>query len=114
MNKRTLWAIMIVMALALMGVAIIQFLWIKWSVSLDEKNFNTRVFIALNEVRDRLTEDNQSKDLVKEYYKQKKQNSLIGNDELNLTQNIISSKEKSWSRQRIEFEIRSNMMLFDP
>ena len=114
MNKRTLWAIMIVMALALMGVAIIQFLWIKWSVSLDEKNFNTRVFLALNEVRDRLTEDNQSKDLVKEYYKQKKQNSLIGNDELNLTQNIISSKEKSWSRQRIEFEIRSNMMLFDP
>jgi two-component system phosphate regulon sensor histidine kinase PhoR len=114
MNKKVIWTIIAIMTLALVGVGIIQFLWIKWSVSLDEKNFNTRVNLVLNEVRDRLTEDEQSKDIVKDYYRNKKTSNLLGSDEINLTQRILKSTDKGYSRQRIEYEIMSNIMLFDP
>ena len=42
------------MSFALVGVAMSQIYWIKWSISLDEKNFTSRVFRALNEVRSKI------------------------------------------------------------
>jgi two-component system phosphate regulon sensor histidine kinase PhoR len=54
MSKRIIWTIIIIMTLAVVGVGVIQYLWIKWSVNLDEKNFNDKVFIALNNVHSKL------------------------------------------------------------
>jgi two-component system, OmpR family, phosphate regulon sensor histidine kinase PhoR len=57
MSKRIIWTIIIIMTLALIGVGVIQYLWIKWSVNLDEKNFNNKVYIALNHVEEKLRVD---------------------------------------------------------
>jgi two-component system, OmpR family, phosphate regulon sensor histidine kinase PhoR len=57
MSKRAIWTIIIIMTLALVGVGVIQFFWIKWSVDLDEKTFNNKVRLALNNVKDRLKKD---------------------------------------------------------
>jgi len=47
------------MALALFGLAYIQWSWVQWSVQLDEKEFDKKVFRILNHVRDWLERDDQ-------------------------------------------------------
>ncbi len=54
MEKWKIWSIIGVMSFALIGVAMSQIYWIKWSISLDEKNFTSKVFRALNEVRSKI------------------------------------------------------------
>lgn len=45
------------MTLSLIGVGVIQFQWIQRAVDLDEKNFNDKVTIALNNVKKQLMSD---------------------------------------------------------
>lgn len=45
------------MSTALIGLSIIQFVWIKWSVDLSEKNFNDKVLIAISRTKDRVQKD---------------------------------------------------------
>ncbi len=47
------------MALALLGLAYIQWSWVRWSVQLDEKEFDKKVFRILNHVREWLERDDQ-------------------------------------------------------
>ena len=51
MSKKAIWTIIVIMTLALIGVGAIQYFWIKRAVDLDEKNFNDKVTIALNNVK---------------------------------------------------------------
>ena len=57
MSKKAIWTIIIIMTLSLAGVGVIQFFWIKRAVDLDEKNFNDKVTLALNNVKKRLISD---------------------------------------------------------
>lgn len=57
MSRKAILTIIIIMTLSLIGVGVIQFFWIKWSVNLDEKNFNDKVLIALNNVKEKLRKD---------------------------------------------------------
>ena len=51
------------MSIALIGVAFSQIYWIKWAISLDEKNFDAKVFRALNDVKNQI--DNSAKNTEK-------------------------------------------------
>ena len=55
MNRSAIWAIVILMSAALIGVAAIQIYWINFSIRLDEKKFDERVFSALKRVEERVT-----------------------------------------------------------
>ena len=57
MEKWKIWTIIGLMSFALIGVALSQIYWIKWSVSLDKKSFDSKVFNALNEVRNKIKDD---------------------------------------------------------
>lgn len=57
MKQKVIWAIIVIMTVSVLGVSMIQLFWIKWSVNLDEKNFNDKVIIALNRVKHRLLQD---------------------------------------------------------
>ncbi|NNF34112.1 MAG: hypothetical protein HKN68_08390, partial [Saprospiraceae bacterium] len=57
MNKRAIGAIIILMSAALMGIAVIQWFWIKRAVDLNEENFEGRVMTALSRVKDNLLSD---------------------------------------------------------
>ena len=70
MTKRAIWSIIIIMTLSLIGVGVIQFFWIKRAVDLDEKNFNDKVTIALNNVKKRLISD--AEDAAEKNYYEKK------------------------------------------
>lgn len=57
MSKKAIWSIIIIMSLSLIGVGVIQYFWVKRAVDLDEKNFNDKVTIALNNVKKQLQND---------------------------------------------------------
>ncbi len=54
MHKRTIWAIIILMSLGLLGTAVIQVYWFRSGIMLQEQRFNTDVFDALNSIQQRL------------------------------------------------------------
>ena len=90
MNKKIIWAIIILMSIALVGIAVTQFIWIKAQVDLDEKNFDDRVYMALNNVKSQLKSDTDTKDFVERWIKSKK--SIFGQNESALSQYISSNK----------------------
>ncbi len=61
MSKKVILAIIVLMTGSLIGVGVIQFFWIKRSVDLEEKNFNDKVYSALNMVRNHLKKDAEEK-----------------------------------------------------
>ena len=50
------------MSTALIGLAIIQFAWIKWQVDLNEKAFEDKVTMVLNQVKQRVEDDFKKKE----------------------------------------------------
>jgi two-component system phosphate regulon sensor histidine kinase PhoR len=69
------------MSTSLVGVGMIQLFWIKWSVNLDEKNFNDKVITALNRVKDRLRQDVEDRAYA-ELLKQRTETSLSSAKEM--------------------------------
>jgi len=57
LKKNRIWLIIILMSLALLGIAVTQIYWIKSNLTLDEKNFDTKVYKALYEVNEKLALD---------------------------------------------------------
>ncbi len=69
MNKRVIIGIIIIMTFSVIGVGAIQYYWVMKAVNLDEKNFNDKVTIALNNVRKKITTDTE-KLLEQRYYEE--------------------------------------------
>jgi len=57
MNKKVILLIIVLMSTALIGLAVIQFAWIKWQVDLNEKAFEDKVTMVLNQVKHKIEED---------------------------------------------------------
>lgn len=108
MSKQAIWSIIIIMTLSLIGVGVIQYFWIKRAVDLDEKNFDDKVTIALNNVKKRLITDAEEA-ADKKYYDQK---SIL--EPKNMLANIIkddlSSKSEQLSKRIKELEFRSSFL----
>ena len=99
MDKKKIWAIIILMSIALIGIAVTQFIWIKAQVDLDEKNFNDRVFMALNNVKAQLKRDTDSKDFVEQWIKSKK--SIFGQNE-SVLNSYLGSNKRSFKSLALE------------
>ncbi len=112
MSKRTIWAIIILMGSAVLGIAFLQFFWIKWSVDLDEKNFDDKVSSALLRVKDRIQEKSETYDpAVSDFLNKPKESGLM--DRTEILSRVIPSKEK-WAVQRLKWELNSMNRMFDP
>ncbi|MBK8698688.1 MAG: HAMP domain-containing histidine kinase [Saprospiraceae bacterium] len=105
MSRRSIIVIILLMSTALLGVSIIQFFWIKWSLNLNEKNFNDKIYLSINNVKMRLLEEVEAKDFYKEYLKHKKEDIHL--------QNILG-KEDDWTKHQLEFELKNNLLLVNP
>lgn len=108
MSKQAIWSIIIIMTLSLIGVGVIQYFWIKRAVDLDEKNFNDKVTIALNNVKKRLVTDAEEA-ADKKYYAER---SIL--EPKNMLADIIkddlSSKSDQLSKRIKELEFRSSFL----
>ncbi len=57
MNKRGIWVIIILMSTAMIGLSVLQFIWINRQIKLGEQQFKDKVFTTLGEVKQKLEED---------------------------------------------------------
>ena len=97
------------MSIALLGLTIIQFVWIKWQVDLDTKNFDNKVVLALNTVSFKLQEEVQNQGFIRRNSK-----NLFGKKNNEIIDDILASSEEKWRRQKHEYEISSLAHFFDP
>lgn len=86
----------VLMSVSLIGIAIIQYLWIKRSVDLRQRNFDDKVIIAMSKVRESLFQDAQQRDYVAKFYKENlklltKPRSRLGQTDLQL--NILDKDQ---------------------
>jgi two-component system, OmpR family, phosphate regulon sensor histidine kinase PhoR len=102
MGRKAIISIMILMSAALLGVSIIQFFWIKWSLTLNEKNFNDRIYLAISRVKNSLLQDVETKEYFKTYLENKEKKGVNIDD-------IFGH-----NKQNLEYELNSNLLLVDP
>lgn len=108
MSKKAIWSIIIIMTFSLIGVGVIQYFWIKRAVDLDEKNFNDKVTIALNNVKKRLiTDAEEAADMT--YYQGKtilKPKTIIEK----IMRDDLASKSNALNQRIKELEYRSSFL----
>ena len=56
MNKKAIWAIILLMSAAMIGIILLQIYWINDNIKLEEAQFDSTVQTAINKVSDRLAE----------------------------------------------------------
>ncbi len=99
--------IIILMSLASVGIIFIQLYWIKWFVNLNEKNFDDKVYMALNEVKNQINENAEeqlgSSSLFSENIKLDDKNKSF----LHKKFDPVLSKSDNYNRNRIIYEISS-------
>ncbi len=108
MEKWKIWTIIGIMSFSLIGVAFSQIYWIKWSISLDEKNFDDKVFRALNEVRLQVDNDIKNPNYILDVLKDKLQ------DENNNYLKKIQNSASKWRKTQILNETRSLTYSLNP
>ena len=96
------------MSTALIGVSIIQLLWIQWSLRLNNNSFDERVYIAISHVKEELLEDVETTSYFKDYIDQKKKSK----SKVNIGE-LLEGKD-DWQNQVNEYELKSNLLLVDP
>jgi len=70
------------MSTALIGLSIIQFVWIKWSIDLSERNFNDKVLIAISRTKDKIQADVKDPSIIT--YANRSKEKFISEEQLNL------------------------------
>jgi len=117
MKQRTMWLIITIMALSMIGIGVIQFVWFKSSVEQDKKNFDDKIKIAMGLVKDKLWQDAQKEDIMmkkwKQFQKDRNSKSTLLND-IKIFNNILKKSKTRKQRQNYNFEITGAEMLVDP
>lgn len=92
MNKKFIWGIIILMSVALFGIAVTQFIWIKTQVDLDAKSFEDKTYMALNNVKIRMSKDAEQQKSVAEVIEDKR---LFGQSVTTIS-NLLSPENKNY------------------
>lgn len=101
MNRKSIWAIVILMSVSLLGIAVTQFLHLKTQVDLDEKNFDDKVIMAMNSVKQSLLEDTEEPDFVLDFFKQKQKTKIFGKESVHFTK-MLSSQNTNFDQRKME------------
>ncbi len=97
------------MSIALIGIGITQFVWIKAQVDLDEQNFDDKVIRVMGNVKQLLQEDTETQEFITGFYKDKKKKSLFGQKEFT---NLLSASNKNY--HTYSSELAGMMQVLDP
>ena len=106
MKKRTMWLIIGVMALSMVGIGIIQMIWFDTAIDQDKKNFDDKVRIALGIVKERLLEDAQNENFAKKHYNTKR--SLESSKFLEgATMELYKGGKTQFEIQKLNFDMKA-------
>ena len=84
MTRRSIWAIIILMSAALVGIALIQFFWIKWQVDLNENIFDSKVTLTLNSVKQQIEKEADENQKINNKIRSTKNEQLLGDRKLGI------------------------------
>ncbi len=65
MNKKAIWIIVGLMSAALIGIVLLQMYWIRWSIQLNEDQFDKNIYTVLNRVSEKLESAEKMEDNLK-------------------------------------------------
>lgn len=93
------------MSIALFGIAVTQFIYIKTQVDLGTKNFEDKVYIAMNNVKYRLLKDGDQLDVIKKMNEKIKDRSVFGTEITNIPNfsRSLSPDNKNYLNDLYEF-----------
>ncbi len=77
MSKGVIRTIIVLMSIALLGITIIQYVWLKRGTELNSKNFSDKVIIAMSRVKQQLEDDASSVENFTKYYNQNRSESIF-------------------------------------
>ncbi len=96
------------MSTALIGLAIIQFAWIRWQVDLNEKAFEDKVTMVLNQVKQRVQDDFKKKEESTEQFtfKSTKRKPIVDR--------ILNPEKEDFRTRQLRKEFSSTSFFLDP
>ena len=112
-----MWVIIVIMALSMIGIGMIQFIWFNSSVEQDKKNFDDKVKIAMGLVKDMLWHDAQKEDVVKKKWEEYKRNTDSKKfilKELQGYKSILKNTKNKDRYKSFNMEINGAEMLVNP
>jgi len=94
MDRRAIWAIIIMMTISLLGIFVIQYYRITWSIDLGKKNFDDRVTMALNNVKERIEkeDDSETLDFTKKAFTRKHENKIDLMPSISMKRDVLNIK----------------------
>jgi len=114
MKKRTMYIIITIMALSMIGIGIIQFIWFASSVEQDKKNFDDKVKIAMGIVKETLMKDAQEGDVRMKKWGSNKDRSPRILPELKEFTSIFKKNKNKKKYQDLNIELNGLDMLVNP
>ncbi len=108
MEKRTIQAIIILMSVALIGICVIQFYWLKNGIDLEAQNFDNQVRYSLNRVKQNLEDDANDIENIK-----RGQSSIFNKDKDPL-EKIFKPTLDGFVREKYESQVANIAWLLNP
>lgn len=112
-----MYIIIIIMALSMIGIGLIQFIWFNSSVEQDKKNFNDKVDIAMGLVKERLLKDAQQsvalKRRLEENIRKKQENTLLSK-EIAQARKFLKDTKNRINYQYYNQELNNTDLLVNP
>ncbi len=96
------------MSTALIGLAIIQFAWIKWQVDLNEKAFEDKVTMVLNQVKQRIQDDFKKKEESTEQF------TFKSTQRKPIVDRILNPEKEDFRTRQLRKEFSSTSFYLDP
>lgn len=108
MNKKVILIIIGIMSSALIGLAIIQFAWIKWQVDLNEKAFEDKVTMVLNQVKQRIQDDFKRKEESNDQF------TFKSTSRKPIVDKILNPENENFRTRQLRKEFQSTSFFLDP
>ena len=96
------------MSTALIGLAIIQFAWIRWQVDLNEKAFEDKVTMVLNQVKQRVQDDFKKKEESNDQF------TFKSTSRKPIVDKILNPEKENFRTRQLRKEFQSTSFYLDP
>ena len=110
MKKQVMWLIIGVMAISMIGIAIIQMIWFDTAIDQDKQNFDDKVSIALGIVKERLLDDAQNEQFARRNYDK----TFFFNKKNNVFDQSYKSGKSKFQLQKLEFDLQATERFMSP
>ncbi len=111
MTRKAIWIVIGLMITAMIGLVVLQMVWIRWQFQLDNQKFNDKVFEALGEVKSKLESD--AENVTLEIFKKKNSN-FFSKDGGEVISKYLTKPSEGWSAGLRNYELSSMPYILKP